>query len=78
MIGLLIIRPNQKRERERRELLSSLQKGDSVVTVGGVCGTITGLKEKSVTLKVSDNPVIKMDFLRDAVRQVVSREDAES
>lgn len=70
----LIIRPNQKRERERRELLAALQKGDNVVTAGGVCGKITGLKDKTVTLQVSDNPVTKIEILREAVRQVTDRE----
>ena len=52
----LLIRPNTKREKERREMLSSLSKGDSVVTAGGIHGTIVGLNEKSVVLRVSDDP----------------------
>ena len=42
----LMIRPNQKREKQRREMLASLSKGDQVVTNGGVCGTVVGLSEK--------------------------------
>lgn len=71
----LMIRPNQKRERERREMLGSLSKGDHVVTNGGICGTIVGLSEKTVVLKVSDDPVTKMEFIRGAVAQVAKEEE---
>lgn len=71
----LIIRPNQKREKERKNLLASLSKGDDVVTSGGVCGTITGLSEKIVTLQVCTHPETKIEFLRGAVTQVAARAD---
>ena len=74
----LMIRPNQKREKERREMLSSLSKGDSVVTNGGICGTIVGLDEKTVVLRISENPPVKVEFLRQAVSRAVSLEDADS
>lgn len=71
----LIIRPNQKREKDRRNLLASLAKGDEVVTSGGLCGTITGLNEKIVTLRVSSDPDTKVDFLRSAVNKVMPRSE---
>lgn len=70
----LILRPNQKRERERRAMLGSLSKGSKVVTNGGICGTIVGLNDKTVVLKVSDEPVIKIEFLRSAVSQVAAED----
>lgn len=70
----LLIRPSQKRERERREMLARLGKGDNVVTSGGICGTIVGLNDKTVVLKVSDDPVMKMEFVRGAVQQITSSE----
>ena len=73
----LLIRPNQKRERERRAMLSSLSKGDEVVTNGGICGTILGLNEKTVVLKISDDPVTKVEFLRGSVSQV-AQSDSET
>ena len=73
----LLIRPNQKRERERRNMLSSLSKGDEVVTNGGICGTILGLNEKTVVLKISDDPLTKVEFLRGAVSQVAQRDSEE-
>ena len=69
----LMIRPSQKREKQRQEMLGSLSKNDQVVTTGGVCGTIVGLKEKTVVLRVSDDGNMKMEFLRGAISQVISR-----
>jgi len=71
----LMIRPNQKREKERREMLASLRKGDKIVTTGGICGTIVGLTDKAVVLRVSDEPAVKMEFLRAAVSRIASREE---
>ncbi|MCC6489021.1 MAG: preprotein translocase subunit YajC [Candidatus Hydrogenedentes bacterium] len=71
----LMIRPNQKREKERRDMLSSLAKGDKVVTTGGICGTIVGLTDKSVVIKVSDEPIVKIEFLRAAVSRVAARDE---
>lgn len=70
----LMIRPNQKRERERREMLTSLSKGDTVVTTGGVFGAIVGLSDKTIVLRVSEDPLVKMEFARSAVAQVTSHE----
>ena len=59
MIGMfaimyfLIIRPQQKQKRERENLLRAIKKGDRVVTTGGLYGTVVGLSEHTVTLKVA-------------------------
>lgn len=71
----LTIRPQQKRERTRQEMLSALSKGDHVITNGGLHGTIVGLNEKSVVLRVSEEPPVKLEFVRAAVSQVVKDDD---
>ncbi len=68
----LMIRPQQKREKERKNMLNALAKGDKVVTSGGICGTITDLSENHVVVKVDDD--VKLQFVRSAIVQVVSRE----
>jgi preprotein translocase subunit YajC len=70
-----LIRPNQKREKERREMLASLSKGDKVVTSGGIYGAIVGLTEKNVVLRISDEPLVKMKLARGAVSRVISRDE---
>lgn len=50
-----ILRPQNKRAKEQRDLLNSLAKGDEVVTVGGMLGKITKLSDNYVVLSLSDN-----------------------
>lgn len=57
----MIIRPQQKREKERQGMLSALKKGDKVVTGGGIHGTVMGLEEKTVLVQVADNVKIKVE-----------------
>jgi len=71
----MIIRPQQKRAKERDKLLSNLQKGDKVVTNGGIHGTIAGLDEKTALIQVSDN--VKMKFERSAITTVVASKDTQ-
>lgn len=66
----MMIRPQQKRERERQAMLSAIAKGDVIVTTGGIIGTVVGTSDKTVVLKVSDEPVTKIEFVRSAVAQV--------
>ena len=76
MIGMfaimyfLIIRPQQKQRREREALLQALKKGDRVVTTGGLFGTVVGLSDQTVTLKVADQ--VKLDFERSAIGRIVT------
>ena len=70
----MIIRPQQKRSKEREKMLSNVQKGDKVVTSGGLHGTIAGLDEKTVLLQVGDN--IKLKFERSAISSVVSSKES--
>lgn len=67
----IMIRPQQKKDRERRDLLASLSKGDLVVTQGGIHGKIVGLDETKVVLKVSDDPVLKLEFVRSSIAFIV-------
>ena len=67
----MIIRPQQKRAKERDKLLSNLEKGDKVVTSGGVHGVIAGLDEKTALLQISDNVKIKIE--RSAISTVLPK-----
>jgi preprotein translocase subunit YajC len=65
----MILRPQQKRQKERQKLLEALKKGDKVVTAGGMHGTIAGLDDKTALIQVADN--LKIKFERSAVTTVV-------
>lgn len=67
----MILRPQQKRQKERQKLLDSLKRGDKVITVGGIHGTIVGLDEKTVILEVTDRVELKIE--RSAVSAVIKK-----
>lgn len=56
----LLIRPQQAQQKKRREMLASLQKGDRVVSIGGIYGMIKEIKDDVVILRIADNVNIKM------------------
>ena len=58
VLYFLMIRPQMKRAKEHKQLIEALQKGDEVVTAGGVYGRINKVTEASVTLEVADNVMI--------------------
>ncbi len=53
----LLVRPQRRRQKEHRDLLSSLKRGDRVVTAGGIYGTIEDMTEDSVTLVVEEGKI---------------------
>ncbi len=59
----ILIRPQRKKDKQVKEMLNNLKAGDRVCTIGGIYGTITGLREDSVTLAVG----------RDDVQMVIAR-----
>jgi preprotein translocase subunit YajC len=68
---LLIIRPQNKKRKETEKMLSALKKGDKVVTIGGLHGTIQSVKETTVILKADDN--VKLEFLRSAISNIAQQ-----
>ncbi|MCL5031069.1 MAG: preprotein translocase subunit YajC [Bacteroidetes bacterium] len=72
----MIIRPQQKRAKEREKLLSNMQKGDKVVTSGGLHGTIVHIEDKTVLIQVSDN--VKLKYERSAIATILPSGTKES
>lgn len=58
---LLLIRPQQKRAKQHKELISSLQAGDQVVTAGGIHGKVVAVQDLIVTLEIASNVRIKVN-----------------
>ena len=67
----MIIRPQQKKAKNRDKLLSNLEKGDKIITNGGLHGIIAGLDEKTLLLQISDNLKVKVE--RSAISQVIAK-----
>ena len=57
----MIIRPQSKRQKEREKMLNAIEKGDKVITAGGIHGTIAGLDDKTALVQIADNVKIKVD-----------------
>jgi preprotein translocase subunit YajC len=56
----LLIRPQQKRAKQHREMVASVKKGDKIITSGGIYGLIDSVGNKTVTIKVAENVKIKI------------------
>lgn len=77
---LLIIRPQQKRQRqmmeERERMLSSLKPGDKVVTSGGIYGTIVALRGNTVQLRIAQS--VSIEVRKSAIEGLQSEEGREA
>jgi preprotein translocase subunit YajC len=65
----MIIRPQQKRAKEREKLLSNIEKGDKIITSGGVHATIVGIEEKTLLIEIAPNVKVKVE--RSAIGSVI-------
>lgn len=70
-----MIRPQNKQQKETQKMLAALKKGDKVVTIGGIHGVVSSVKEKTIIVKVDDN--CKIEFTRSAISSVENEKPAE-
>ena len=67
----LIIRPQKKRDKAAKDMLVAMKKGDKVVSIGGIRGTIVTVKESTVVVKVDDNT--RLEFSKSAIAQILDK-----
>lgn len=67
----VLIRPQQKKQKELQKTIEALRKGDRVMTNGGIFGSVVGMKDNILVLKIAENT--KIEILKTAVSNVVSR-----
>ena len=67
----LIIRPQKKRDKEAKAMIDAMKKGDKVVTIGGIHGTVVMVKDKTVIIKVDDSA--RIEFNKSAISSVVGK-----
>jgi preprotein translocase subunit YajC len=76
MLGAIVLlmvfsgRTRRKQEAKRKDMLSSMKKGDRVTTIGGVIGTLIELRDNEVVIKVDEQNNVRMRFLRSAIHSV--------
>ena len=68
-------RPQNKKQKETQKMLDALKKGDKVVTIGGIHGVVSSVKDKTVIVKVDDN--CKVEFTRSAIASCESDKSEE-
>ncbi|MFA8344115.1 MAG: preprotein translocase subunit YajC [Rhodothermaceae bacterium] len=67
----MIIRPQQKRQKDREKMINEMKKGDKVITSGGLHGTVAGMDEKTLLVDLGNN--IKVTVERSSVTNVVEK-----
>ena len=70
----LVIRPQNKKQKEAKRMIEALKKGDKVVTIGGIRGQVTSVKEQTVTVKVDSDT--KLELNKSAVSSVVEKKES--
>jgi preprotein translocase subunit YajC len=72
IIYFLMIRPEQKKSKDRKTMMEGLKKGDKIITIGGVMGTVHSVKDASVVVRVADNTNI--EFTKAAIANILKDE----
>ena len=67
----LILRPQQKRAKEHKTLMEALQKGDEVITIGGILGKVIKVGEDNVAVEIADNIVVQVQ--KPAIQNVLPK-----
>lgn len=78
MVGamyVLMIRPQQKKQKQWTEMLANLKTGDRITTTGGIRGTILSLKDDALTIRVAPDG-IKLEVVKSAIASVTTQEES--
>lgn len=70
LLWFLLIRPQQKRQKQHQAMVGNLKVNDVVTTIGGIYGTVVKIKEDSLILRVAEN--VRIELLKSAISQVRS------
>lgn len=69
LMYMLVIRPQHQQQKKRNEMISSLKVGDRLVTLGGIVGSITHVKDESLTLRIAEK--VEVELMKSGVGYVV-------
>jgi preprotein translocase subunit YajC len=73
VLYLLILRPQMKKQKAQQRMIDELEKGDEIVTSGGIHGSIVNLKDDIIVVKIAEN--VKIELSRGAVSRVKNKEE---
>lgn len=74
-VYFLMIRPEQKKQKNRQAMLNAVKKGDRVLTSAGMLGTVGTVKESTIMVKIAENTVV--EFTKSAVTAIVNKDGSE-
>lgn len=77
MFYMFILGPDRRTRREQADMLANLKKNDQVVTIGGIKGTVTNIKEEEVTIRIDDANNTRLRVLRSAISRIDLGEKSE-
>jgi preprotein translocase subunit YajC len=72
IIYFLMIMPQRKKQKETQNMLSNMKKGDKIVTIGGLLGTVGNVKDTTVMVKIADNTVV--EFRKSAIASIINED----
>ncbi len=70
LMYFLLIRPQQKEQKERAQMIRSLKPGDKIVTMGGLMGVITKVEDMSVKVRIAEK--VEVDILKTGVARILN------
>ncbi len=73
ILYVMMIRPQQRKEKARRALLAAVKKGDRVLFAGGILGEVAQVEEKTLKIKIADN--VRVEVARGAVSAVLGKDE---
>jgi preprotein translocase subunit YajC len=76
MMYFFTIRPQRKRQQEQSKMMGELQRGDKIVTIGGLYGTIESVSEDSVTIRVESGTIMR--FVKSAIATKVTEQQPQT
>lgn len=69
----MLIRPQQRREKERQDLVNAIKSGDRILFCGGMIGTVVNVKDRILVVKIAEN--VKIEVARGAVLRVLGKDE---
>mgnify|MGYP001308161762 FL=1 len=68
----LLILPQQKKQKAHKKMLDGIKEGDKIITVGGIIGKVSKIKDSVITVELNEG--VTVDFVRNAISQVMKNE----
>lgn len=75
LMYFIMLRPQRKQEKKRRQMLSQMEKNERVITIGGIQGVIYSMDENDVVLKIDERNDIRITVAKSAIARVIREED---